>query len=72
MPIKINEGSACLEIDGQVIATARVRPDGWREVSCWPRFVDRSQAVTALTITELLASGQNSDDPLVIPLRREL
>ena len=42
MPIKINEGSACLEIDGQVIATARVLPDGWREVSCWPRFV-RSQ-----------------------------
>jgi hypothetical protein len=72
MPIKINDGFRCLEADGQVIATARRRADGWWEVGHWPRFSDRNQAITALTITELLASGQNSDDPLVLPLRGEL
>lgn len=46
MPIKINDGFMCLEADGQVTATARERADGWREVSCWPRFGDRNQAIT--------------------------
>ena len=54
--IKINDGFMCLEIDGTVIATARERADGWWEVSHWPRFFDRNQAITALTVTELLAA----------------
>jgi len=33
MSIKITDGSMCLEIDGVVIATARMRADGWWEVS---------------------------------------
>jgi hypothetical protein len=70
--IKIADGFMSLEIDGRVIATARERPDGWWEVSHWPRFFDRNQAITALAITELLESGRDSDDPVVLALREEL
>jgi hypothetical protein len=45
---------------------------GWWEVTYWPRFFDRNQAITALTVTELLESGRDSDDPLVAALREEL
>jgi hypothetical protein len=34
----------CLEIDGIVIVAARMRADGWREVSHWPRFFDGDQS----------------------------
>ncbi|HEX4059794.1 MAG TPA: hypothetical protein VHY58_02135 [Streptosporangiaceae bacterium] len=72
MPIKINDDSMYLEIDGIVIATAKERTDGWWEVSSWPRFFDRNQAITALTVTELLHGGRDGDDPLVRALREEL
>jgi hypothetical protein len=70
--IKINDDSMYLEIDGIVIATAKERTDGWWEVSSWPRFFDRNQAITALTVTELLHGGRDGDDPLVRALREEL
>jgi hypothetical protein len=70
--IKIDDNIMCLEIDGQVVATARERVDGWWEVSHWPRFFDRDQAITALTVTELLAGGRDSADPIVVALRDEL
>jgi hypothetical protein len=41
-------------------------------VSFWPRFFDRDQAITALTVTWLLETGRASDDPLVAALRKEL
>jgi len=41
-------------------------------VSHWPRFFDRNQAITALTVTELLESGCGSNDPVVKALREEL
>ncbi len=44
---------------------------GW-EVSHWPRFFDRNQAITALAVTELLESGRDSSDPVVKALREEL
>jgi hypothetical protein len=72
MPIKIEDDFMSLEVDGAVLATARKRPDGWWEVSYWPRFFDRNQAITALTITELLDRGRDSNDPLVRALREEL
>jgi hypothetical protein len=72
MPIKISDDFMCLEIDGQITATARQRADGWWEVSHWPRFFERNQAITALIVTELLATGRDSIDPLVIGLREEL
>jgi hypothetical protein len=72
MPIKIEDNLMRLEVDGTVLATARKRADGWWEVSHWPRFFDRNQAITALAITELLDSGRDSNDPLVRALREEL
>ena len=72
MPIKINDDFMCLEIDGIVIATARMQADGWWEVSYWPRFFDRNQAITALTVTELLETGRDSGDRVVKALREEL
>ena len=72
MAIKINDDLMTLEIGGQVISRARRRPDGWWEVTCWPRFFDRDQAITALTVTELLETGHDGDDPLVAALREEL
>ena len=72
MPIRIGEDVMRLEIDGRVIATATERAGGWWEVTYWPRFFDRSQAITALTVTELLETGRDSDDPLVAALREEL
>jgi len=71
MAIKIDEYHMTLEINGRVIATAKERSGGW-EVTCWPRLFDRNQAITALTIAELLESGHASDDPVVIALREEL
>jgi hypothetical protein len=70
--IKIEEHHMTLDIDGRVVATASERGCGWWEVTYWPRFFDRNQAITALTITELLESGYPSDDPLVLALREEL
>jgi len=72
MAIKIDDDCMTLEIDGRIIATAKRRPSGWWEVSYWPRFFDRNQAITALTITELLETGRSSNDPLVLALRAEL
>jgi hypothetical protein len=72
VPIKIDDGFMSLEIDGKVVATARERTCGWWEVSHWPRFFDRNQAITALTVTELLETGRDSNDPLVLALREEL
>jgi hypothetical protein len=70
--IKINEDHLALEIDGRVIATANQREGGWWEVTYWPGFFDRNQAITALTVTELLEIGYDSNNPLVIALREEL
>ena len=72
MPIKINDDFMYLEMGGKIIAVARERIDGWWEVSHWPRFFDRNQAITALTVTELLHSGRGQNDPLVRALREEM
>jgi hypothetical protein len=72
MAITIHDHFMSLEIDGCVLATAREGCDGWWEVSHWPRFFDRNQAITALTVTELLETGRDADDPLVCALRAEL
>jgi hypothetical protein len=70
--ININDDFVSLGIDGKIIATAREQGGGWWEVSHWPRFFDRNQAITALTVIELLETGHGCDDPLVIALREEL
>jgi hypothetical protein len=72
MAINIEDDRMSLEVGGTVLATASRRPGGWWEVSYWPRFFGRNQAITARTITELLHSGLDSNDPLVRALREEL
>jgi hypothetical protein len=72
MPVKIEDDLMCLEVDGTVLATASKRADGSWKVSHWPRFFDRNQAITALTITELLDSGRDSNDLVVRALHEEL
>jgi hypothetical protein len=72
MAITINDDCMTLEINGEVISQARRRPGGWWEVDYWPRFFDRDQAITALTVGELLETGHGEDDPLVAALREEL
>jgi hypothetical protein len=72
MAITIHDDCMTLEIDGEIIAHARRRPGGWWEVCHLPGFFDRDQAITALTITELLEAGHGADDPLVAALREEL
>jgi hypothetical protein len=70
--ININDDFMTLEIDGKIIATARERVDGWWEVTNWPRFCTRNQAITALTLAERLLTGHGEDDPFVIAWREEL
>jgi hypothetical protein len=72
MTITINDDLMTLQIDGKVIATATQRPDGWWEVTNWPGFLNRNQAIIALTVTELLSAGYGPDDPPVTTLREEL
>jgi len=72
MAIKINDDCMMLEINGEVISQAQWRSGGWWEVDYWPRSFDRNQAITALTVTELLATGHGDDDPLVVALREEV
>jgi hypothetical protein len=72
MSIKIKNSVMWLEVNGRVVAVARQRPDGWWEISHWPRFLDRNQAITAMTITQLLEAGYRDDDQLVAALREEL
>jgi hypothetical protein len=79
MAIKINDDCMSLEIDGRVVATARFSPHAAADghgawiVSCrCERLFARNQAITALTVTELLETGYTKDDPLVIALREEL
>ena len=72
MAIKINEHHMRLEVDGRITATADQRGEGLWEVTRWPRLLDLNQAITALTVTELLEAGYGNNDPLVIALREEL
>ncbi|HEY1919974.1 MAG TPA: hypothetical protein VGH27_30750 [Streptosporangiaceae bacterium] len=72
MAIRIDDHFMSLEVNGRVVATAQERSDSWWEVNYWPRFFDRNQAITALTVTELLETGRDADDPLVITLREDL
>jgi hypothetical protein len=70
--IHINDDSMVLEIDGKIIATAtRVGGHEWT-VEPWPRYFDRNQAITALTVAERLTEGYGEDDPFVIAWREEL
>jgi hypothetical protein len=67
--IKINDDFMWLEIGGKILATARRGDSGWWAVRHWPRFFDRNQTITVLTVTELLETGHDSSDLVVMTLR---
>jgi hypothetical protein len=72
MAININDNFMSLEIDGKVIATAARVSGGEWVASTWPRYFDRNQAITALTLAERLATGYGEEDAHVIAWREEL
>lgn len=79
MAIQITGDTMTLEIDNCVVATARAGEhtaaggSGAWIVSTHPaRLFTRDQAITALTIAELLAAGCPGNDPRVTALRSEL
>jgi hypothetical protein len=72
MMLTITEDRMVLHNDGGPLAGATRRLDGRWDVSTWPVPLGRDQAVTALTITELLARGHTPDHPLVVTFRNEL
>jgi hypothetical protein len=73
MEIEITDDFMYLRDGSKIIAAAAQRADGWwREVSHWPRFFDRNQVITALTITEFRCCGRDENDPLPLALREEL
>jgi hypothetical protein len=72
MMLTITEDQMILHADGVALAGASRRSDGRWDVSTWPVPLGRDQAITALTITELLARGHPTDHPLVVTFRSEL
>jgi hypothetical protein len=57
MTLTVTEDRMILHADGLALAGATRRLDGKWDVSTWPVPLGRDQAITALTITELLARG---------------
>jgi hypothetical protein len=75
MALRIMDGTMTLEIDNCAVATARfsehAAADGngaWIVSTCTARLFDRGQAITALTVAELLMVGYADNDPLVVAL----
>ncbi|HEY7483961.1 MAG TPA: hypothetical protein VH912_05810 [Streptosporangiaceae bacterium] len=71
MTIKINENSMSTTIDRVEIAAATRTGDHWTASTC-PHNLTRNQAITALTIAELLATGYSHHDLIVVALHAEL
>jgi hypothetical protein len=79
MSLRIEENSMSLEVDGHVVATARFKhhasadgQDAWIVSDRPRRLFSRNQAITALTVTELLEIGHSPDHPLVLAFEEEL
>jgi hypothetical protein len=79
MSLRIENNSMSLEVDGRVVATAwfseHAAADGrgaWIVSDRPRRLFSRNQAITALTITELLEIGHGADHPLVLAFEQEL
>ena len=77
--IEISDEYMTATVDGATIATARwswyAAADGngaWIASSHPKRLFSRDQAISAMVLASLLASGRTDDDPHVISLRKEL
>jgi 1,6-anhydro-N-acetylmuramate kinase len=79
MSLRIDNELMALEVGGEIIATARFRRDAaadgqgaWVVSDRSSRLFSRNQAITALTVTELLAIGHGPAHPLVLAFEEEL
>jgi hypothetical protein len=72
MLLTITSNKMILHNNGVPLADTTRRPGGRWNVSTWPVPLGRDQAITALTITELLARGHSPDHPLVVTPHNEL
>jgi hypothetical protein len=79
MSLRIDDDTMSLEVGGEVVAAARFSQHAAAEgrgawiVSDRPgRLFNRNQAITALTVTELLEIGHGSGHPLVLAFEEEL
>jgi hypothetical protein len=80
MSLRIDDDIMSLEVRGEVVATARfaqhAAADGrgaWIVSDRPGRLFNRNQAITALTVTELLEIGHSSHShPLVLTFEEEL
>jgi hypothetical protein len=71
MAIKIDDEAGRMVSD-ECAAVARRWPDGAWTVTGRRGVYSRNQAITAMTIAELLATGDEADTPLVRTLVAEL
>ena len=62
MAINVNDDVMSLKINGELIATATCVGGGEWVVNAWPKYFDRNQAITALTLAERLAMGYGEED----------
>ena len=79
MSLRIDNDFMALDVGGEIIATAwfsqHAAADGqgaWIVSDRSARLFSRNQAITALTVTELLAIGHSADHPLVLAFEEEL
>ena len=79
MAVRIESEFMAAEVNGQVVATARwswyAAADGngaWVASTHPKRLFSRDQAISAMVLASLLASGHADEDPHVISLRQEL
>src|SRR5690606_41413553 len=70
MALEITETTMTATVNNEVIATATRTGDAW-QVSTWPRPLDRSSDITALSLAERVIT-HGEDDPCVMECRREL
>jgi hypothetical protein len=79
MSVRIESEHMAAEVNGVVVATGRwswyAAADGngaWITSTHPKRLFSRDQAISAMVLASLLASGCGDDDPHVISLRKEL
>ena len=78
MSLHIENKSISVDVDGRLIVTAAFREHAAADgqgawiASCGPgRLLNRDQAITALTVAELLETDYATYCPLVAALRKE-
>ncbi len=70
--IQVTDDRMTLMTGHAITATACKQPGGRWQVTGYPALLDRNQAITALTVIELIHACHHDNDPIVTALRNEL